>query len=128
MHRYYEIMTTILLMYIHDVIDDVTRSQSGSNFENDISPSIFKLERRSKAQMSEMLMAIFLVYLTSGITFGKKVCRELKMAAILKILTQLQSDLRYEKNVPNYDKTFFMVVMSSMTSQGGLKVSLNIHV
>ena len=36
-------------------------------------------------KMSEMLMAIFLVYSTSGITIGKKVCRELKMAAILKI-------------------------------------------
>ena len=36
--------------------------------------------------MSEMLMAIFLVYSTSGMTLGKKVCRELKMAAILKIL------------------------------------------
>ena len=35
---------------IHDVIDDVTRSQSISNFENDISASIFELERRSKAQ------------------------------------------------------------------------------
>ena len=34
----------------HDVIDDVTRSQSGSNFESDISPSIFELERWSKAQ------------------------------------------------------------------------------
>ena len=39
-----------------------------------------KLKKRS-----EMLMAIFLVYSTSGITSGKKVCRELKMAAILKI-------------------------------------------
>ena len=39
-----------------------------------------------KLKMSEMLMAIFLVYSTSGITSGKKVCRELKMAAILKIL------------------------------------------
>ena len=29
---------------------------------------------------------IFLVYPTSGITSGKKVCRELKIAAILKIL------------------------------------------
>ena len=29
----------------HDVIDDVTRSQSRSNFEIDISPSIFQLER-----------------------------------------------------------------------------------
>ena len=34
----------------HDTIDDVTRSQSRSNFEIDISPSIFELERRSKFQ------------------------------------------------------------------------------
>ena len=34
----------------HDVIDDITRLQSRSNFEIDISPSIFKLERRSRAQ------------------------------------------------------------------------------
>ena len=39
-----------------------------------------------KLKMSEMLMAIFLVYSTSGITSDKEVCRELKMAAILKIL------------------------------------------
>ena len=34
----------------HDVIDDVTRSQSRSNFQSEITPSIFELERRSKAQ------------------------------------------------------------------------------
>ena len=39
-----------------------------------------------KLKMSEMLMAIFLVYSTSGITYGKKVCSELKKAAILTIL------------------------------------------
>ena len=39
-----------------------------------------------KLKMSEMLMAIILVYSTSGMTSGKKVCRELKMAAIFKIL------------------------------------------
>ena len=39
-----------------------------------------------KLKMSEMLMAIFMVYPTSVITSGKKVCRELKMAAILKFL------------------------------------------
>ena len=39
-----------------------------------------------KLKISEMLMAIFLVYSTSGITSGKNVCRELKMAAISKIL------------------------------------------
>ena len=37
-----------------------------------------------KLKMSEMFMAIFLVYSTSGITSGKKFCRVLKMAAILK--------------------------------------------
>ena len=39
-----------------------------------------------KLNMSEMLMAIFLAYSPSGITSGKNVCCELKMAAILKIL------------------------------------------
>ena len=34
----------------HDVIDNVTRSQSRSNFEMGISSWIFELERRSKAQ------------------------------------------------------------------------------
>ena len=79
-----------------------------------------------KLKMSEMLMAIFQVYSISCITSGKKVCRELKMATILKILkyqTQLQFDLRYEKIVPNYAKRiFFMMMTSSMTPQGGLKI------
>ena len=60
-----------------------------------------------KLKMSEMLMAIFLVYSPSDITSDKKGCRELKMAAILKILrylTQLQFDLGYENIVPNYAK------------------------
>ena len=43
-------MTTFIWTHIHDVIDGGTRSQSRSNFEIDISPSIFELERRSKAQ------------------------------------------------------------------------------
>ena len=47
---YNEIMATIIYIYIHDVIDDVTRSQNRSNYEIDISPSIFELQRRSKAQ------------------------------------------------------------------------------
>ena len=34
----------------HGVIDDVTTSESRPNFEIDISPSIFELERRSKDQ------------------------------------------------------------------------------
>ena len=38
-----------------------------------------------KLKMSEMFMAILLVYSTSGITSGKKACRELKMVAIFWI-------------------------------------------
>ena len=63
-----------------------------------------------KLKMSEMLMAIFLVYTPSGITSGKKVCRKLKKATILKnlkYLTQLQFDLKCEKIVPNYAKKSF---------------------
>ena len=36
-------------MNIHDLIEDVTRSQNRSNFEIDISQLIFELQRRSKA-------------------------------------------------------------------------------
>ena len=47
---YHQIMTTIVWIHIHDVIHDVTKSQSRLNFEIDISPSIFELQRRSKAE------------------------------------------------------------------------------
>ena len=60
----------------YDVIDDVSRSQNRSNFEIAISPSIFELERRSKAQ--NVGKAIFLVYSTSGITSGKNLSRAQK--------------------------------------------------
>ena len=52
------------------------------------------------------------------------------MAAILKVLkyeTQFQFDLRHEKTSQIMPKKS-MVMTSSMTSQGGLKVSLYIHV
>ena len=35
--------------------------------------------------MSQMFMAIFVAYSTSGVTSGKKFRRELKMAAILEM-------------------------------------------
>ena len=76
--------------HTHDVIDDVTRSQSRSNVEIDISPSIFQLERRLKLKMSEMLMAIFLVHSTSGITSGKKVQKVLN----IKHSFNLTSDMK----------------------------------
>ena len=55
----------------HDIIDDVTRSQSRSNFEIVISPSIFELERRSKAQNVGHVHGYLSGIPTSGITSGK---------------------------------------------------------
>ena len=81
--------------YFHDddVIDDVTgwpQSRPGHKVSQ-ILKLIYLRQYLSynvdqKLKMSEMPMAIFLVYSPSGVTSGKKVCRELEMAAILKIL------------------------------------------
>ena len=70
---------------VHGVICDVTRSQSWSKFKIAIAPSIFQSVTQ-KLQIPEMLMAILLVYSTSGIASGKKSCRDLKMTADLNIL------------------------------------------
>ena len=70
----------------HDVIDDVTRSKVGQILKLIYLLQYLGYSVDQKLKMSEMLMAIFLVYSTSGITSGKKVCRELKMATISKIL------------------------------------------
>ena len=59
-------------MNIHDLIDDVSRSQNRSNFEIDISPSIFDLQRRSKAQNVGNAHGYLSGISTSGITSGKK--------------------------------------------------------
>ena len=84
-HMYHQIMTKIIWIHIHDVIDDVTRSQIGQILKLIYLRHYLHYSVDQKLKMSDMLMAIFLVYSSSGITSGKKVCRELKMAAILKI-------------------------------------------
>ena len=110
----------------------ITRLQNRSNFEIDISPSIFELEYRSKAQISEMLIAIFLIYSISAITFGKKFVASSKWRPFSKfeILNTASNWPQIWKDRPKLcQKKFFLMVMtSSMTSQGGLKVSLYIHV
>ena len=58
----------------------------GQIFKFDISLSIFELEPRRKAQNAGNANGYLSgIYLTSGITSGKIVCRELKMSATLKI-------------------------------------------
>ena len=106
----------------HDVIDDVTRSQSRSNFESDISPSIIELERRSKAHG----------YISGLFNFRYNFRQ--------KSLSRAQNSGHFEnfeiintasiwpqiwKNRPKLCQkiVFFMMMTSSMTSQGGLKIS-----
>ena len=82
-----------------------------------------------KLKMSEMLMAIFLVYSTSGLTSGKKSLSGSKWRLFwnIKHSFNLTSDMKRSSQIMSI-KFFFMVMTSSMTSQGGLKVSLYIHV
>ena len=84
-----------------------------------------------KLKMSEMLMAIFLVYSTSGITSGKKNLSGSKWRPFWKFWNNkhsfnLTSDMKRSSQI--MPKKFFMVMTSSMTSQGSLKVSLYTHV
>ena len=84
-----------------------------------------------KLKMSEMLMAIFLVYSTSGITSGKKSLSGSKWRPFWKFWNikhsfNLTSDMNRSPQI--MPKIFFMVMTSSMTSKGRLKVSLYIHV
>ena len=80
-----------------------------------------------KLKMSEMRMAIFLVYSTSGITSGKKVCRAQNGGHFenFEILNTVSIWPQIWKDRPKLcQKRLFMTMTSSMTSQGGLKVSL----
>ena len=84
-----------------------------------------------KLKMSEMLLAIFLVYSTSGITSGKKVCRDQNGGHFenFEILNTASIWPQIWKDRPKLcKKSIFMMMTSSMTSLGGLKVSLYIHV
>ena len=86
-----------------------------------------------KLKMSEMHMAIFLVYSTSGITSGKKSLSGSKWRPFWKFWNikhsfNLTSDMKRSSQIMPKNVFFFMVMTSSMTSQGGLKVSLYIHV
>ena len=113
--------------HTHDVIDDVTRWQSRSNFEIDISSSIFELECRSKAQN---------IGYANGYRFG---IFNFWYHFRLKSLSQAQNgghfenfetlntasiwpqDMKRSSQIMPY-KVFFMMMTSPMTSQDGLKV------
>ena len=126
---YHEIITKSIQINIHDLIDDVTRSQNRSNFEIDIYIRQYSYQ---KLKMSEMLMAIFLVYSTSGITSGEKSLSGSKWRPFWKFWNikhsfNLTSDMKRSSQIMP-KKSYFMVMTSSMTSQGGLQVYLYIHV
>ena len=112
----------------HDVIDDITRSQNMSNFEIDISPSILELERRSKAQISEILMTTLLVYSTSGLMSDeKKFVSSSKWRPFWKFWNikhsfNLTSNMKRSSRIMPKN-VFFVMITSLVTSQGSLKVS-----
>ena len=110
-------------MHIHDVIDDVTRSQNMSNFEIDISPSIFELERRSKAQnignANGYLSGIF----NFRYNFRWKSLSRAQIGSYFEnfeILNTASIWPQIWKDRPKFcpKKFYFVVMTSSMTSQG----------
>ena len=123
---YHQIMTTIIWIHIHDVIDDVTRSQSKSNFVMDRSPSIFELQRRSNAQNVGNAHG----YLSGIFSFRynlrkKSLSRAQKGGHFenFEILNTASIWPQIWKDRPKLcKKSIFMMMKSSMTSQGGLKV------
>ena len=83
----------------------VTRSQNRSNFESVITPSIFELEHRSKAQNIGELTGYLDVLLNVRYTLHSKSSLGPQMAAILKIskcFIWVHFDIRYEEIVTDY--------------------------
>ena len=127
-YRYQGIMTIFIWIRIHVVIDDVSRSQSMSNFEITVSPSIFQLELRSKAESighaHGYLFGIFnFRYWFRYKSFSRP--QNGNHCENFETLYKALIDLSYEEIVPNYaPKVYFMV----MTSPDDLKVALYIYV
>ena len=115
--------TTIILIHIHDVIDDVTRSQNRSNFEIDISPSIFELQRRSKTQNIGNAHGYLSGIFSLRYDFRLKSLLRVKKGGHFEILNTASVWPQIWKDRPKLcKKSIFMMMTSSMTSQGGLKV------
>ena len=110
----------------HDVIDDVIRSQSRSNFEIAISPSIFELERRSKVQnvgnANGYLSGIFhfrynFRQKSSSRAQNGGHFENFEISNTVPIWPQIWKD-----HLKFCQKSIFMMMTSSLTSQGYLKV------
>ena len=108
----------------HDVIDDVTRSQNRSNFEIDISPSIFQLQRRSKAQKCSRLSFWYIQLPVKTVYRAQNGGHFLNF----EILNTASIWPQIWKDRPKLCQKKFMVMTLSRTSHGGLEVSLYIHV
>ena len=100
-------------------------SPGQSKFELAISPSIFQLERWSKAQNIGNAPGYFAGIINFRHYFWwKSLLRPQNGGHFQKIKyeTQLHFDIRYEKIVPNYAKNVcFLVMTSSMTSHDCVK-------
>ena len=110
----------------HDVIDDVTRSQSRSNFEIDIYASIFELQRWSKAQNVGNAHGYLSGIFNFRYNFRKKslwLAQNGGHFENFEILNRASIWPQIWKDRPKLcqKKSIFTMLTSSMTSQGGLK-------
>ena len=109
----------------HDVIDDVTRWQRRSNFEIDISPSIFQVERRSKAQNVGNANGYLSCMFNFRYNFQWKSLLRAQNGGHFENFEILNTDSIWPQIWTERPKLckriFFMMMTSSMTSQGGLE-------
>ena len=104
-----------------DVINDITRSQSRSNLEIHISPSIFPLQRRSKSQMQKCSwLSCWHIQLLVSLLVKKSLLGPQKISNI-KHSFNLIWDMKRSSQIM-LEKVFFTVMTPSLTSHGGLKI------
>ena len=112
--------------HTHDVTDDVSRWQSRSNFKIAISPSIFQLERQLKFQNIGNAHGYLADIFNFQYHFGQKSLSRPQNGGHFEnfgILITASIAPQIWKDRPKLcNKSVFMVMMSSMMSQGGLKV------
>ena len=110
----------------HDAIDDVTRSQSRSNFEIDISPSIFELQRRSKAQNVGNAHGYLSGIFEFRYNFRQKRLSRAQNGGHFENFEKLNTasiwPQIWKDRTKLCPKSIFMMMTLSMTSEGGLKV------
>ena len=125
-HMYHWIVNLPLQTIVDCFGDDVIGSPNKSKLWTVIALSIFELEHGSKIQMSQIRMAIFVAYSNSGVTSGWISSRPQDGGHFenVKILNTASIwHPKWKEHPKRCTEKHFMLIKSSMTSQGDLKVA-----